>query len=118
MSERSGIRRILRLEPGPGNTRNSEGAFIELRDGRLMLIYSRFLSGRGGDHDPAELAARFSADGGLTWSGHDEMILGNEAGLNVMSVSLLRLGDGDLLLFYLLQNALSDCKPVVATRST
>ncbi len=117
MSDRTGVRGALRLEPGPGNTRNSEGAFVELRDGRIMLIYSRFLSGRGGDHDPAELAARFSADGGLTWSKRDDIVLGNEAGLNVMSVSLLRLDDGDLLLFYLLKNALSDCKPVVRRSS-
>ena len=117
MREQTGVQHVLQLEPKPGNTRNSEGSFIDLHDGRLMLVYSRFSLGRGEDHDAADLAARFSSDGGLTWSDRDETILENEAALNVMSVSLLRLSNGDLLLFYVQKNALSDCKPVVR-RST
>ncbi len=52
------LEKTLRLEPGPGNTRNGEGDFLRLRDGRWMLVYSRFRGGSGADHHRAELAAR------------------------------------------------------------
>ncbi|MBQ3749562.1 MAG: YhcH/YjgK/YiaL family protein, partial [Kiritimatiellae bacterium] len=32
-----GVKRTLDLPPGPGNPRNSEGAFLPLRDGRIMF---------------------------------------------------------------------------------
>jgi photosystem II stability/assembly factor-like uncharacterized protein len=38
------------------------------------------------------------------------VILENEAGMNVMSVSLLRLASGDIGLFYLRKNAADDCR--------
>ena len=88
------------LPPGPGNARNSEGAFIELTDGRLLFVYTHFTGG-GGDHDSAHLAGRFSDDGGRTWTSEDTMILPNEGDMNVMSVSLLRLQDGRIALFYI-----------------
>jgi hypothetical protein len=36
-----GVERIPLLPPGPGNPRNSEGAFVTLADGRLTLDGSR-----------------------------------------------------------------------------
>lgn len=103
---------VLVLAPGPGNPRNSEGDFIELRDGRLMFAYSRFVGGRG-DHDRAVIAARYSADGGKTWTDSDRILVSDEGQWNVMSVSLLRLRDGRIALFYLRKNSLTDCRPVV-----
>ncbi|MBM3853418.1 MAG: exo-alpha-sialidase [Verrucomicrobia bacterium] len=95
---------VLELPPRPGNPRNSEGAFAALRDGRILFVYSHFLGQSGADHAKARLAARTSADGGETWS-DDEFIATprEEQAMNVMSVSLLRLGNGDLGLFYLLR---------------
>jgi hypothetical protein len=95
---------VLELPPRPGNPRNSEGAFAALRDGRLLFVYSHFLGNSGADHAKARLAARTSADGGETWS--DDAFIATpreEQAMNVMSVSLLRLGNGDLGLFYLLR---------------
>ena len=106
------IERIVLLPPGPKNPRNSEGDLIRLRDGRLMLVYTHF-EGGAGDHAAAYLAARYSSDGGRTWTDQDETVLPNEAGLNVMSVSLLRLADGRIALFYLRKNSQQDCRPVV-----
>ena len=57
------VQRNILLPPTTGNPRNSEGAMIDLADGRIMLVYSRFTGGRG-DHAKANLAARFSSDGG------------------------------------------------------
>ncbi len=109
-----GIRRIPLLPPGKGNPRNSEGDVLRLRDGRLMLVYTHFTGG-GGDHAAAHLAARFSGDDGATWTAKDEPVVSNEGGMNVMSVSLLRLRDGRAALFYLQKNSLADCRPVMRT---
>lgn len=109
-----GVQRIALLPPGAGNPRNSEGAFIALRDGRLMFVYSHFTGG-GDDHATAHLAARFSSDQGRTWTGADASVLSNEGGWNVMSVSLLRLQDGRIGLFYCRKNSLSDCRPCMRT---
>lgn len=106
------VRKATLLPPGPDNPRNSEGDFIELRDGRVLLVYTHFTSG-GSDHSKAHLAGRVSYDGGLTWTTQDEIILESESGLNVMSVSLLRLTNGDIAMFYLRKRSLLDCRPVM-----
>src|SRR5690606_1258561 len=102
----------LKLAPKTGNPRNSEGDFIKLKDGRWLFIYTHFVSGSG-DHAKAFLASRESKDGGLTWSEKDAVVVENEGGFNVMSVSLLRLQSGEIALFYLRKNSLSDCRPVL-----
>jgi Neuraminidase (sialidase) len=98
------------LPPGPGNPRNTEGSFVTLRDGRILYAYTRFTGGTG-DHDSASIVGRYSSDGGRTWSGEDTPILTREGAMNVMSVSLLRLKDGRIALFYLRKNSVSDCRP-------
>jgi hypothetical protein len=100
---------LLTIEPGPGNPRNSEGDIIELKDGRLCLIYTRFTGGSG-DHAAADLAMRISQDHGRTWS-DDAIVVRRTGGLNVMSVSLLRLASGEIALFYLLKTSAEDCRP-------
>jgi hypothetical protein len=100
----------LRLEPKQGNPRNSEGDFIRLKDERILFIYTHFTGGTG-DHASAYLAGRYSNDGGKTWTKEDVIILPNEGGMNIMSVSLLRLNSGELALFYLRKNSESDCIP-------
>jgi hypothetical protein len=102
---------VLLLPPGPRNPRNSEGAFVQLADGRILFVYTRFSSGSGGDHDQASLASRTSSDRGTTWTDTDVEVLPNEGTMNVMSVSLLRLHDGRLALSYLRKNSLADCRP-------
>lgn len=95
-----GVEKPLRISPRPGNARNSEGDFIQLKDGRLLLIFTKFVG--GSDHAPAELMSRFSTDGGKTWSEEDVPVLKRKPGqANLMSVSLLRLQDGRIALFYI-----------------
>lgn len=103
---------VLTLEVSGNNPRNTEGDFVALKDGRLLHVYTRFTGG-GSDHDRADLVSRFSADGGLTWSSADETVVANRGGLNVMSVSTLRLADGRIALVYLEKNSLTDCRPVI-----
>ena len=108
-----GVKIALELKPGPDNPRNSEGAFLPLKDGRIMFVYSRYYGSSSSDHATADLAARYSSDNGATWTDKDEIIVKNHGGMNVMSVSLLRLQSGEIALFYLLKNSTSDCRPVL-----
>jgi hypothetical protein len=105
------IETLLVIEPKEGNPRNSEGDIIELKDGRLCLIYTRFTGGSG-DHAAADLAMRTSDDGGKNWS-DDSIVIEHPGGLNVMSVSLLRLADGKIALFYLRKTSREDCRPLM-----
>ena len=106
--EEEGLIKTRILPPGPGNPRNSEGAFGQLKDGRVLFVYTHFTGG-GGDNATAHLAGRISSDGGRTWSHDDVVILANEGEMNVMSVSLLRLHSGAIALFYLRKNSEHDC---------
>lgn len=109
---RLALDRHLTLPPGPANRRNSEGDFIQLKDGRWLFVYTHFTGGAG-DHAAAFLASRESSDGGRTWSQADKLVVTNEGGFNVMSVSLLRLKSGGIALFYLRKNSLQDCRPML-----
>lgn len=100
----------LRLEPDQNNPRNSEGDFIQLKDGSILFVYTHFTGGTG-DHATAHLAGRYSYDQGKTWTDKDTSILTNEGGMNIMSVSLLRLQSGKIVLFYLRKNSETDCIP-------
>ena len=108
-----GVKIALELKPGPDNPRNSEGAFVQLKDGRIMFAYSRYYGNSSDDHATADIAARYSSDKGATWTDKDEIIVRNHGGMNVMSVSLLRLQSGEIALFYLLKNSTKDCRPVL-----
>ena len=99
---------VLDLSPTPQNPRNSEGDFVTLADGRVLFAYTRFTGG-GSDSAAAAIASRISDDGGRSWSGQDRVLVENEGDQNVMSVSMLRLHDGRIALFYLRKNAVDDC---------
>jgi Neuraminidase (sialidase) len=105
-----GVTKIRLLPPKEGNPRNSEGDFVQLKDGRVLLVYTHFTGG-GGDNSAAHLAGRYSSDGGRTWTTEDVVVVPNEGGCNVMSVSLLRLQSGEIALFYLRKNSMEDCRP-------
>jgi sialidase-1 len=103
----------FRIGPGENNPRNSEGDFITLKDGKILFIYSHYTGTSGADHATAYLAGRTSKDGGKTWSEEDVTIVENEGAMNVMSVSLLRMLNGEIALFYLRKNSASDCIPMM-----
>ena len=113
-SDKESIRKIaLQLSPGDDNPRNSEGDFVTLKDGRILFVYSRYTGSSSSDHAPAYLAGRFSDDGGKSWSKEDVVIVEREGQMNVMSVSLLRLQNGSIALFYLKKNTINDCAPMM-----
>lgn len=102
---------LLVIEPSQEYPRHSEGDIVELNDGRWCLIYTRFDS-KSGDHSPADLVRRLSTDGGVTWS-EPQVVVSQTGGLNVMSVSLLRLQNGAIALFYLRKTSREDCRPMM-----
>ncbi len=102
---------VLELPSREGNPRNSEGDFIRLNSGDILYVYTHYYGERGDDHASARLMSRVSHNGGLTWSEEDELVLENEGQMNVMSVSLLRLRDQSIALFYLVKENAGDCRP-------
>ncbi|MBQ9337322.1 MAG: exo-alpha-sialidase [Lentisphaeria bacterium] len=94
------------LMHGPDNPRNSEGSFLAAKDGRIRFIYTRYSGESWGDHASADLAEMISTDGGETWQDRGVIIRRGDA-KNIMSVSLLRLQDGSVRMFYLEKRARS-----------
>ena len=87
------------FRPDGTYTRHSEGAFLRLNDGSILFAYSRFV-GNAGDNAHSEIAACVSRDEGETWTEPRTMLTPEEFGaINVMSVSLMRMVNGDLGVF-------------------
>ncbi|NLX78656.1 MAG: exo-alpha-sialidase [Clostridiales bacterium] len=94
------------LNPSENNPRNSEGDFIELKDGRILFAYSRYTGSRSEDDRPCDIACIYSHDGGKSFDMAPRILKkASEHNVeNIMSVSLLRLQNGDLGLFYLIKH--------------
>lgn len=103
---------VLNLDPSHENPRNSEGAFLTLKSGRIIFLYTRFHGGAA-DESAACIASIHSDDGGRTWSRDPKDVVENKNAINVMSVSLLRLRSGSIALFYLIKRSLIDCQAVM-----
>ncbi|WP_240914796.1 sialidase family protein [Roseimicrobium sp. ORNL1] len=100
---------VRNVEPTKENPRNSEGSFATLASGRIIFCYTQFYGGAA-DESPARIVQIHSDDQGRTWS-EPQVVVENTAGNNVMSVSLLRLQDGRLAMFYCIKNSWLDCRP-------
>ena len=107
---------VLKIDPSEEYPRNSEGAFITLKSGKILFAYTQFYGGSS-DHSKARIVTIESNDKGMTWSKTPQLLVENRGGFNVMSVSLLRLKSGKIALFYLVKNGLHDCKPYVQLSS-
>ncbi|NET39617.1 MAG: exo-alpha-sialidase [Cyanothece sp. SIO1E1] len=78
-------------------TRHSEASMVELKDGTLLLAWSKFKGNH--DNSKSHIACLLSKDGGHSW-GEEKMLIENTAGLNVMSPAIRRLKDGSLGMVY------------------
>ena len=102
---------VLDLPPSPGNPRNSEGAFIDTAEGGLLFCYTGYAGESYLDHATANICCIRSSDGGRTWTEPVTIVTAREHGaMNVMSVSMLRMQDGQLGLFYLARITFSDMR--------
>jgi sialidase-1 len=101
---------VLDIESSKDKPRNSEGAFVTLKSGRILFFYSEFYGGAA-DESPARIVSISSEDAGRTWNIKPRVVVENTGHENVMSVSLLRFPSRKLALFYLIKNSWHDCRP-------
>ena len=97
---------VATLSPCEGNPRNSEGCFLRLDDGRIAFAYSRYIGDSAHDHAACQIACIYSHDNGESFdTEHIETLVNAEeyGEQNVMSVTLRRMDNGDIGLFYLLK---------------
>lgn len=83
--------------------RKGEGDVIELRDGRVLLVYMEF-AGDGSDFARTRFVAQESADKGLSWSKHRVVAETDAGDMNIFSPSLIRSSDGGILLIFMRQH--------------
>ena len=94
---------VASFGPGGKYSRHSEGAFLRMNDGGIYFAYSRF-TGSASDAAPSNIAAMVSYDEGETWSEPETVVKASEHDTkNIMSVSLMRMLNGDLGLFYIVK---------------
>lgn len=94
-------RQVLFLGTQERNPRNGEGGFIRLKDGAIMFVFTQYYGDEAGDHSIARLATCYSYDEGESWSKPELLLEKEENVLNIMSVSLIRMDNGDIGMFYL-----------------
>ena len=92
------------IAPKQGNPRNSEGAFYQTADGECIFVYSAFRGDSARDYTYADIMTIRSGDSGETWSAPKLVSSAEDYhAMNVMSVSLLHMENGDIGLFYLVR---------------
>jgi len=94
------IRRVI-IEAATAQTPRSDTASIaELSDGRLMVVYHKYESGKnaGHDHGICRIWSKSSKDGGQTWQQGRMLVDVAPGDMNVQAPALLRLKSGRLLL--------------------
>ena len=97
------------IAPKKGNPRNSEGAFFQISSDSLLFVYSAFRGDSARDYTDADIMAIRSNDGGQTWLKPVLVTSASEYhAMNVMSVSLLSMENGDIGLFYLVRISWTD----------
>lgn len=87
------------------NPRYTEGSIVELADGSLLFAVTEFQDS-GSDFAKAHIVGRVSTDGGQTW-GEPQELQQNTGGMNVMSVTLRRIGS-NIAMFFLQKNDVDD----------
>lgn len=94
---------IAEIPRGENNPRNSEGDFALLKDGSILFAYSRYTGDSAHDDATCDIAGMISRDGGKSFSPLSHLLATAKEHdtLNIMSVSLHRLDNGELCLFYL-----------------
>lgn len=101
---------ICDLTPSKMNNRNSEGAFITLDNGDILFAYSHYAADGDDDGAAADIYACVSADGGETFGEPYELITRRRLNAdNIMSVSFMRMANGDIGMFFLAKSQITNC---------
>ncbi len=107
---------ICDLIPNETNNRNSEGAFLKLKNGNLLFAYTRYRNGGCQDEADADIYGIISEDDGEKFSEPFLIFSCEDVGAdNIMSVSFMRMENGDVGMFYLQKdNVKHTCIPYLA----
>jgi sialidase-1 len=102
---------VFTVEASPEHPRNTEGSFVTLKSGRIVLFFSEFNRGKE-DFSRANISEVHSDDQGLTWT-QPVVVFEHGENLNVMSVSVLRLASGKIAIVYSIKKNALDCRPII-----
>lgn len=99
----SGIETFIIKQASAEHPRHSEGAMLELKDGRLLLIWQEFLASEQGGEDnaPSQLSCMESSDGGRTWDHYRVLVHSEPGDVNVYSPNLVRLPTGEIAFLFM-----------------
>ncbi len=102
------------VEANDSYPRHDGASVLELRDGRLLLIWMEYMGGEtiGHDHAPCNVATMISEDEGKTWKNHRILVEKNPGDVNIHYPSLLRLKSGEILFYYLRFHQLKPGSPM------
>ncbi len=109
-------KQVLFIGTKENNPRNGEGAFIRLNNGSIIFGYTEFLGDDWEDDASARIRAVISTDEGESWSEPVVLFEKPENSKNIMSLSFLRMNNGDIGAFYIVKN-LDGTDKLVLTRS-
>ena len=98
------------------NPRNSEGAFIDIDENGILFIYSKFTE-EDKDYSASSIVSVRSYDHGVTWTDYSEIKTEFDGSNDLMSVSLLRLSNGDIGLFYLARYSMDEMSIIMQQSS-
>lgn len=94
------------------NPKNGEGAFLRLADGGILYAYTKYNS------NGSSIVAIRSYDDGDSWSEPAEIISRDTHNASVSSVSLLRMQNGDIGIFYMVETTPGWVHHLVLARSS
>ncbi|MGT2950202.1 hypothetical protein BU202_02365 [Streptococcus cuniculi] len=117
MNDRSMGKIVKDLPSSETNPRNSEGAFVRLSNNSILFAYSRFVGSEAEDEAPSTICGMLSEDDGESFG--DSLLLldyQSEQAINIMSVSLLDLGEA-IGLFYLVRESKAKLNMCLRTSS-
>ncbi len=97
-------KQVKLITTSSGNPRNGEGSFIRLKNGAIMFGYTEFLGNSREDDETAQITAVTSFDKGESWAEKKVLFKKPEKALNIMSLSFLRMNNGDIGAFYIEKN--------------
>ena len=98
------------------NQRNGEGSFAKLKNGKIIFGFTEFTTNDWEDDVEARIAYILSDDNGETWSDKKVLFERPRDAKNLMSLSFLRMNNGDLGAFYIVKN-LDGTDKIVFARS-
>jgi hypothetical protein len=103
--------KIIRdFKPSEANNRNSEGAFITLKNGDILFAYSRYGDDGCEDGSFSDVYASISTDNGESFGEPFELISRHLLNADtLMSVSFLRMANDDIGMFFLAKTEVVNC---------